>query len=373
MIQSVVKTSSYDPEILKAAVARHFDHLSISGDLRPGMKVAIKPNLLMPSKPENAVVTNPALVSAIIEWLREHGVDDIVIAESSGGPYTAAMLKLCYSRCGYSSLSSRAALNMNTSYRLTGPRGGGEGSQYNIIAPLLDADYIINVPKLKTHSFVTLTLGVKNLMGAVPGLQKPQLHARFRDKNDFASMLIDVAAIVAPQLTIVDAVDCMEGNGPSAGTKRRLGLTLASRDVFTQDWYIARLIGVSPDDVPTIALSERRSLARPGEISLMGDEAQIVEEPFILPDAAKPNFASGVFNFLGKPAMYIANKMSAPRPVLSGALCSGCGKCAESCPVKIITIADGKAEFKQKGCIECFCCQEMCPEKAIQIKRRLNL
>jgi ferredoxin len=270
-------------------------------------------------------------------------------------------------------LSDRAVLNMNTAYRLTGPRGGGEGAPYNIIAPLLDADYIINVPKLKTHSFMTLTLGVKNLMGAVPGLQKPQLHARFHNKNDFASMLIDVAAIVAPQLTIVDAIDCMEGNGPSAGTKRHLGLTLASRDLFTQDWYIAKLIGVSPSDVPTIALSEKRSLTHPDDIDLRGDEVLNIEVPFILPEAAKPNFASGIFNFIGKPAMYIANKMSAPRPVLNGVLCTGCGKCAESCPPKIISITSGKAVFANKGCIACFCCQEMCPEKAIEIKRRLNI
>ena len=75
---------------------------------------------------------------------------------------------------------------------------------------------------------------------------------------------------------------------------------------------------------------------------------------------------------LKKPLRAVLGRLLKPYPKLDVKKCVGCGKCAESCPPKIIVIEGRKAHFTRKGCISCFCCQEMCPAKAIGVKRSLS-
>ena len=71
--------------------------------------------------------------------------------------------------------------------------------------------------------------GIKNMFGTIPGLEKPQLHYRWPDIDDFSRMLLEVAQTVNPQLTVIDAIDAMEGNGPTGGTVRPVSYTHLSR------------------------------------------------------------------------------------------------------------------------------------------------
>ena len=91
---SIQKTDSYAPAGMKAAVAAHFAALEVEKDLFPGMKVLLKPNLLAARRPEQGVTTHPALVQAVIDWLRERGVEDITLADSPG---LSPMVKRRYS------------------------------------------------------------------------------------------------------------------------------------------------------------------------------------------------------------------------------------------------------------------------------------
>ena len=75
--------------------------------------------------------------------------------------------------------------------------------------------------------------GIKNLFGTIPGLEKPQLHYRWPDIDDFSRMLLEVAQTVNPQLTVIDAIDAMEGNGPTGGTVRPMHMLFAARDFYT--------------------------------------------------------------------------------------------------------------------------------------------
>ena len=153
-------------------------------ELKPGMTVVVKPNLVMSSKPEQAIITHPAFTAAVGKCVQKAG-GKVLIAESPGGPYTSGAIKAIFRATGYTDMAESCGLF--PVHRLQEPR------RYPAPCPalpgavrsraLLDRDYLIDLAKLKTHGMVGFSGAVKNLFGAVPGLQKPELHCRFQSGN----------------------------------------------------------------------------------------------------------------------------------------------------------------------------------------------
>ena len=369
---NAVLVDSYDGELVYAAVCRHFEALGVAGDLTPETRIAIKPNLLYGKKPEAGVTTNPAVLRAVIRWLTERGFTNLVVAESSGGLFTAEYMRNVYAVSGYKTPGIQEYLNQDFTF---GTRHAPEGSSvksFNIITPILEADYIINLPKLKTHAMTTVSAGVKNLFGVIPGLQKPDMHRRCPDLDAFVGMLCELCQTVKPQITLLDAVDSMEGNGPGGGTVKHTGLTLASRDVYALDVTAVGFMGLDPREIPHLRAARQRGLL-PEEITVTGDRFSPCSPAFRLPDTVKSTgFDDAVPRFLRKPAEFVLDTLLRSYPKVDRTKCVGCGKCAESCPQKIIKITDKKAGMPRKNCISCFCCQEMCPVHAISVKRGLK-
>jgi len=351
---SVRSVERYDSAQLDAAVSAHFDALHVADDLKPGMHVVLKPNLLAARKPELAVTTHPEVLAAIARWLRAHGIDRITLCDSPGGIYTPAMLRKTYAVCGLDVLRPLMELNEDVTF--------SEKNGFNIVTPILQADYIINVCKLKTHGLTTMSAAVKNLFGCIPGIQKPEWHCKRPSLAGFSDMLIDLCETVKPNLTFMDAIGCMEGNGPGGGTVRYMGMTLCSRSPYALDEAGAKLMALSAA-APSIEAARRRGLSSP-DIELVGDALVPANPPFALPDAVVGTerlfSINGLFHlFCGRGRKY---------PKLVKDKCVGCGKCAESCPMHIIEIKNHKAVIRRKGCISCFCCQEMCAFHAIDAK-----
>lgn len=368
-IESVVRCDSYDQAALDQAITRHFEALGVEKMITPQTRVLIKPNLIVPRRPDTATTTHPGVVRAIAKWVRDHGAQSVVIADSPGGPHSTATLDAVYAASGLKALSDVATLNRDTGYQRVATPPGCAMAAYNIIDPVCEADLIINAAKLKTHSMTRLSAGVKNLFGCVPGLQKPEMHYANPDIESFSRMLIELARLVSPGITVIDAVDCMEGDGPTGGTVRHLGLILASDDMFSQDAFAARLIGIDPDDVVMLRQARERGWCKPEALTVVGDEPIAADPPFRLPRTASVDFTGSLPPFLRGIGRRLLRGVLRPLPRLDRSKCVGCGKCAESCPAHIITVRDRKAIFVKKGCISCFCCQEMCPAKAITVRR----
>lgn len=371
MIQTLYHVGEYDEDKIYEAVSKFMKDLEIDKECKPGMKVVIKPNLVMAKSPQYPVTTHPLVIKAVTRYLRQLGIKNICLAESSGGLYNAEYMKNVYHVCGLRELEPDLTLNMDFSSKTIFCPKGFKNHSFHILTPLCDADYIINICKLKTHAMTGYSGGIKNLFGAIPGLEKPQMHYRWPHIEDFSNMLLEVAQIVKPNLTIIDAIDAMEGNGPTGGTSHPLYMLLASKDFYTQDYFAAKLMGLNPMDIVMIRQAVNRGLAKPDEMKLVGDPIPKDLTPFLNPDTKKLDFTSSLPGFLRKPFNKIAGSILKSYPQLNKNLCVGCGKCAESCPPHIIKMTDKKAHFQKKGCISCFCCQEMCPMKAISVKRAL--
>jgi uncharacterized protein (DUF362 family) len=328
---AVQRAETYDPDILRRAVGELFDALDVEKDLFPGMNVVIKPNLLFASRPEKTVTTHPAVIAAISAWLLDRGVTDITLADSPGGPYLPGTLRNVYNASGMNALPETVKLNFDTGWQTVQCPDGCESRSFNIINPLCKADYIINAAKLKTHGMTTMSAGIKNMFGSVPGLQKPELHYRYPDPDDFARMLLDVARTAAPQVTVIDAVEAMEGNGPSSGKTRHMGLLLASRDVLTQDWYAATLTGIGPERVSMLRQARELGWIHPDEIEVAGYVPPPADPPFALPDSIHEDLFGHV-PVVGRALRFAAIHILRPVPEVDREECIGCGKCAEAVP-----------------------------------------
>jgi uncharacterized protein (DUF362 family)/Pyruvate/2-oxoacid:ferredoxin oxidoreductase delta subunit len=291
-----------------------------------------------------------------------------VIADSPGGPYTKQLLKSVYVGTGMEKIASRegAQLNFDVGTTTMMSNGGHVCSSFDIINPVAHADVVISAAKLKTHGQMTYSGAVKNLFGSLPGLIKPEFHYRYPEKSVFGEMLVDLCETVKPAISFIDGIIGMEGNGPTGGTPKELGLTLAACNSHSLDLYTCFLVGFEPEDIPTLAAAVKRGLcpSDTSELEITGD-INIGRVKFKAPDSISLDFTNKLPAFIRGPLGSILT----PRPAIMNKSCIGCGKCAESCPQHTIIIVSSKAVIDYSKCIKCYCCHEMCPKRAIKIKR----
>lgn len=371
MGQVIIKRcSNYNDDNVLKTLKDIFNSLGgIDKYIKPGMKVALKPNLVKKKRPEEAATTHPSIVKAISVLIKEAG-GIVSIVESPGGLFTTSSLKAIYSACGIerAAVEAGAALNYDLSeVELENPEGKYL-KRVAIVKALADADLIINLPKLKTHGQMVYTGAVKNMFGAVPGELKAEYHFRMSEYDDFADALIDIFLSIKPALNIMDAITGMDGEGPTAGEPKDIGLIIAGEDAFEVDYTALRIINTDPVKVPIIKQGVKRGLC-PDNMNLINICGEKIQNIKILDFNIPQLDTLNSIMFLNKGFLKYFMKKLKPKPVFHYESCIGCGECERVCPAGVITMKDKKPELDITGCIRCFCCQELCPRKAVLIKR----
>ncbi|NLC43178.1 MAG: DUF362 domain-containing protein [Clostridiales bacterium] len=369
---SIMKCDDYEPEQVYKALTTS---LSLLGDssqfIRPGMRVLLKCNLLMRKKPEEAATTHPEIVAAVARWVKTAGGIP-VIADSPGGLYTERALRGVYRACGMEFVATRddIELNYNVEEVEVSHHEGKTIKSHTVTKVVEEADAIINIAKLKTHGMTLYTGAVKNLFGVIPGTTKAEYHLRMKKLEDFSDMLVDISSYVKPNLSIMDAVVGMEGQGPSAGEPRKIGAILASASPYALDVVSASLVGIPLDRICTIQRANERGLCSDlNNVELLGDCLEELKiHDFKIPFHKKVGFIEQYFGGDSTISQFINNKFG-PRPVFHYEGCIGCRDCERNCPPKAITMVEGKPVVDMKECIRCYCCQELCPQETIEIKR----
>lgn len=368
---SIRKCSSYEQyEVDNAVSAAIADIGGIEEYVKPGDKVFLKINLLMKKKPEEAVTTHPAVIEAVVKKIQQAG-GRVIIGDSPGGSYNERTLKTTYRVCGIDKVAEKtgAELNLDTSVVELPNPNGKILKNITVIKPVADADVIVSIPKLKTHTLTTFTGAVKLMFGCIPGNLKAEYHVRMPDLKDFSDALIDICMSVKPHLIVMDAVEAMEGEGPSGGSPKKLGCILASSDPFYLDGAAIGLIGLKTGEVPTVAVAIERGLYDLDQLQIIGDDTvDLKATDFIIPARRSTDMLSNSVPAFIKP---FVKRYLRPRPVFDFDRCRGCGDCAANCPAKVITMIDGRPHVNYNGCISCFCCQELCMYKAVSVKRPL--
>ena len=361
----IVPCGDYDEANVRPALIELLNKARL--EIRPGMKIGIKANLVTFLKPQTAGVTHFSLILELSRLLLELGAK-VVVGDSPGGPFTKPALAAVYKATAMTRIEEiGGSLNYNTDIAHAEFPKAATISHFTYTAWLDEMDAVINFCKLKTHGMLGLSCAVKNLFGIVPGLTKPEYHYLYPDQRDFGNMLIDLNEFMKPKmlLNICDAVVGMEGNGPTSGSPRYVGCLMASKSPYALDIAAASMINLTHDESVTLPLSIERGLAPKSveELEIDGD----ISKYFVGDYKKQPahGTAFGGSGFFGK----AVKTLLSPNPRLTPELCIGCGKCAEICPAKVITMKDMHPRIDRKHCIRCFCCQEFCPKGALRAKR----
>ena len=368
----IVPCGGYSEEEVFPALEQALAPLGGLDWVAPGMKIAVKVNLVSSAKPEQAVTTHPGLVCALVKLLASRGAD-VVVGDSPGGLYNAAHLNRVYAAAGMKAVEHWGGrLNQDFTEREASFPQGKVCRQFQYTAWLDGADAIIDFCKLKTHGMMAMTCGAKNMFGAIPGTVKTECHFRYQDPRDFARMIVDLAEYFKPRLIIVDAVECMEGNGPTGGTPRHMGAVLAGENPHKVDLVCAGLIGLKREEVPTLEAALERGLIPPsaGELTVAGEPGAFAVSDFQLIGTSNSHLFRGDGTSLLRRLKGAAmERLLAQRPQLDPSKCVGCGLCRNVCPAQAIIMAGNRPRIDRKACIRCFCCQEFCPESAMKVRR----
>ena len=365
---------SYDEAAVKTALEAVLAPIGGLDWVTPGMTVGIKANLVSAMKPEKCATTHPALLCALTTLLRERGAR-VIIGDSPGGVYTVAFVGQVYKASGMAACETVGAeLNRDLGTTETLFPEARVLKSFTYTSWLDSCDAIINVCKLKSHGMMGMSAAAKNLFGVIPGTMKPEYHFRFPNMADFAHMLVDINDYFAEKvkLCLVDAVEGMEGNGPTQGSPRHIGLLLASVSPHTVDAVCCRLIGLTEDAVPTLPAARERGLL-PEEVQLITVDAadgKKTADDYAVKDFQHVAVRHGhLFASKGKLVSKVLEKLLTSRPKLAESECVGCRKCADICPAKAIKMVNRKAVIDRDTCIRCFCCQEFCPTGAMKVHR----
>lgn len=354
------RCETYDTDKIKNFINKGFEEIDFK---IAKSKVLLKPNLLSANPPDKAVTTHPEFIRAISEILMDYSCD-VYIGDSPGFESTGKVLL----HSGIMDVVKSHGLKVIPFNQKVIKKWQGISPyrEFTLGENPDDYDIIINIPKLKTHAMMGLTLGVKNTFGFIPSFDKAKWHLRAgRDRMLFASLLIDIHNIVKPSLTIIDGIVGMDKDGPSGGRVRDLGFMALSRNTFMLDHAIEKMVGLTYL-LPVSALALQHRLIGDYEVihvssPLMGGgRGRETFSDFQLPATMNTDWN------LPQLVKRILSSFFIKKPKINSHICKNCKVCIKVCPAGALSESQETPFFDYKKCIRCYCCQEMCPEGAIR-------
>jgi len=380
---------------IKERVSEVFD--TFKGALPASKKASIllKPNLNANMNALTGNTTDLRILAGVIEGLQKRGYTNIKIGEGTNSGYYRYNISVI-SRLKVDALArfysiDTVDLNYSKPYEIEFE----DGVRASVARDLVEADFLINLPKLKTHFEAGMSVCLKNLMGTLVGQENKK-----KTHKSLAKNILRINDNIKPGLHIVDGLIAMEGLGPTRGMPVKTSLIMAGTDPYLLDMVSARLAGFNYKKVRTLAAAEELGKLTAGHIEaaasldISGFEMKFAPPvagalaTFIHHPSRQKYFLAvrntKLFNYIcstktaGKVLyatglrqdVFIDDEMDFKGLVLDRQRCKGHKKCSEYCPVGIKLPDD--LERPGNGCIECLYCYMVCPEEAIVFKGKLG-
>jgi uncharacterized protein (DUF362 family)/Pyruvate/2-oxoacid:ferredoxin oxidoreductase delta subunit len=331
--------------------------------IKPGQKVLLKPNMLSCKTPDKVATTHPALVQALAEIFKDCGAE-VIIGDSP--PVIFGRSEKFWQTTGFAQAAKNSGAKLvsfeNESKQKVDLFTNNEKVSIHLVKLCFEVDLVVNIAKLKTHNLTRITGAIKNLYGLVPGLQKAQWHKIYPKSTTFSNFMTDLASKTPCQLNFLDAIEGMDGQGPSGGRKIYPGFLLASTNPVAIDRVFCALAGLDEEKVPMLKRAKEINWGPSSikQIKILGQSLEALKfSGFNVPNTPLQDYIPD--NFLN----FLKRFLWAGPALKNEKSCISCGRCARICPVQAISIKENGAKFDRKTCISCFCCMEVCPVDAI--------
>jgi uncharacterized protein (DUF362 family) len=296
------------------------------GDISGGSKVFIKPNFVMwvegVNFPKYGILTTARLIEDTVILLKEHGAQDITIVEGivEMEKKSASLLQLAAKGMGLDILAKRYGVKLIDVHRGAFTKVTAGDVKLSVNADILDADYIVNIPVLKTHNQSIVSLGIKNLKGLLNIASRKRCH-NADQSIDLDYHLAKLPEIVRPSLTVIDGIYSLERGPAILGEAHRSNILIASKDLISADKVGATILGIDPQTVPHITLSAR-SKNRPTDLSDVNVRGDVD-----IKTATKPHEIMSAFTESGDmPLMFELMGIQGIRfPMVDKTACTYCG------------------------------------------------
>ncbi len=254
---SLIRSQSYDVDLLQQQLVTLLAPMGgMAQFVKPGDRVLLKPNLLTSSRPTQGCTTRPEIVYCVAKLVQAAGGKPF-LGDSPAFGSARGVAKAN----GLLEWAAKANVPIIEMHGQRYPIASEGFDNFLLSKEAMEADVVINLPKVKSHVQLTMSLGVKNLFGCVPGKMKAWWHMEAgKDAQRFGTMLVETARAIAPQITIIDGIIGQEGSGPINGEPRDLGVLGASNNVFALDLAMLEILQINPAIVPTVAQSQRLGL-----------------------------------------------------------------------------------------------------------------
>jgi uncharacterized protein (DUF362 family)/ferredoxin len=314
--------------------------------------------------PRERVTSHPAYIEAIIKCLLDCGArvtfgDDVA---------RTAQYERIWDRTGMSGVAKRTGARLVDFVQAGGRevRGFLRFPRTHLITNLVfDSDVIVNAANCRSLSTVVLSGAVKNMFGTMLGVRKLRIHQLFPDPSDFARVVVDVHRVVRPTVSFLDLTSVIEGQGV-ADAVRPVGLILGGTDAVALDTLAAHVVGYDDLNIWTSIHGSAVGLGsnQLDRIIVRGKDWSSFPKTRLLHPAPELPHSESLTSRLTR---RINNTILRPRPVISIQACTGCGACANRCPVGAIRPRDhGKFSIDLSTCSDCGCCLRVCDVGAVR-------
>lgn len=360
----VLKCEEYNSDTIYEKLSWALEQLGgLESIIPPHKKTLLKPNMLVATAKENAATTHPAVFEAVARIFKEREYK-VTFGDSPGYGNPERVAK----KTGILDVANK--YDIPIADFVNGKKesfpDGSVCKQFDIANGILEADAIVNLPKMKSHALQRITGAIKNPFGAVIGFNKGAMHSRFTNAYNFAEMIVDLNNYLNVDLHIMDGIIAMEGNGPRNGNPVHMNVLLVSTDPVALDTVFCKLIDINHALIPAITFGQMYGLGSHDDVEIIGEDIiPLINKDFDIErvelkkeDSMKLKFLTSVIR----------------KPVINEDTCKKCGICVEVCPLeeKALSFKNGDKTippvYDYKKCIRCYCCQEMCPYDVISVK-----
>ncbi len=266
----------YDTKILQPLLQDQMDLLHIPADLS-SKRILLKPNLISAGAPGLAC-SSPLFVKAVAACFLSRGAG-VLLGDSPAFGKAVQVLK----RQGFTTALSGMAVAF-VPFKTKVLKALDCGMTVGVAAEALDCDYFVNLPRIKAHEQMGVTMAVKNVFGIVLGARKAWLHMRHGDSQQrFARLILDLHQLIPSSLVLADGIEVMNRRGPVKGSSLALGCLAASRNSVALDRAMLDVLEIAAERIPLAVAA--------GKLKLAGADVRDIEFPQLLPQ----NFSGSGF------------------------------------------------------------------------------